>query len=47
MNQLGRSVYAICEIQNEYEVLEVFESYNPEIQISITSIFEKNPVNFL
>ena len=47
MNQLGRSVYAICEIQNENEVLDVFESYDPEIQISITSIFEKNPVNFL
>ena len=47
MNQLGRSVYAICKIQNEKEVLDVFESYNPDIQILVTSIFEKNPVNLL
>jgi pantoate kinase len=32
MNQLGRSVYAICEIKNENEVLNVMESYKPELK---------------
>ncbi|UCC21028.1 MAG: hypothetical protein JSV62_07040 [Promethearchaeota archaeon] len=38
MNQLGRSVYAICRKENEKEVLNVFESYKPDIIIYNTSI---------
>jgi len=42
MNQLGRSVYAICRMKREKEVLNVLESYKPEIKVFITSIHE-NP----
>ncbi len=38
MNQLGRSVYAICGKENENEVLNVMESYKPEINTFSTSI---------
>ncbi len=38
MNQLGRSVYAICGKENEAEVLNVMESYKPKINTFSTSI---------
>jgi pantoate kinase len=38
MNQLGRSVYAICRKNKEKEVLDILESYKPEIEIYNTSI---------
>ncbi|MFW9876376.1 MAG: pantoate kinase [Candidatus Thorarchaeota archaeon] len=38
MNQLGRSVYTICRKENEKEVLNVFESYKPEITVYNTTI---------
>jgi pantoate kinase len=44
MNQLGRSVYAICKKQNEKEVLEIFNSYGSEIRVFNTSIFSKKPI---
>ena len=44
MNQLGRSAYAICKRQNEKEVLEVFDSYTPEIKVFHTSISAKKPI---
>ena len=44
MNQLGRSVYAICKQQNEKEVLEVFDSYTPEIKVFNTSISARKPI---
>ena len=40
MNQLGRSVYAMCLKENEKEVLDIFESYKPDIEPFITSIHE-------
>lgn len=44
MNQLGRSVYTICRKGNEKEVLNVMESYKPEIQTFITSIHKNASV---
>ena len=38
MNQLGRSVYAICKKRDERKVLEVFECYYPKIRIFESSI---------
>ena len=32
MNQLGRSVYAICKGEEKNKIIEIFESYKPEIQ---------------
>ena len=45
MNQLGRSVYAICKERKIKEVLDVIESYTPDIKISMTSIYEKKPIS--
>lgn len=44
MNQLGKSVYAVCKKQNENKVLEVFECYSPEIKIFSSSIRENNKI---
>lgn len=38
MNQLGRSVYAMCRKKNEKEVIDVFNSFKPEIKIHHLSI---------
>lgn len=46
MNQLGRSVYSICRKENESEVLNLLESYKPNIEIFITSIYEKKSITF-
>jgi len=43
MNQLGRSVYAICKENDEREVREIFETYKPEIRVFNTSINKKGP----
>ncbi|MFW9941199.1 MAG: pantoate kinase [Candidatus Thorarchaeota archaeon] len=43
MNQLGRSVYAICKEENEREVMEIFETYKPEIRVFNTSINKNGP----
>jgi pantoate kinase len=43
MNQLGRSVYAICKEENEGKVIELFETYKPEISVFNTSINKKGP----
>ena len=45
MNQLGRSVYAICRKKNEKEVLNVFESYKPEISVYYTSIHKTKSID--
>ncbi|MFX1389692.1 MAG: hypothetical protein ACFE9Z_06480 [Promethearchaeota archaeon] len=44
MNQLGRSVYAICKKDNEKRVLDVFESFKPEIKIFTTMIHGKKAI---
>ncbi|MFX0000877.1 MAG: pantoate kinase [Candidatus Hodarchaeota archaeon] len=44
MNQLGRSVYAICRKDKEKEILGIFECYKPEIKIFNTSIHEKSSI---
>ncbi len=46
MNQLGRSVYSICRKENESEVLNLLESYKPNVEIFITSIHEKKSITF-
>jgi len=44
MNQLGRSIYAICRNEGEeLKVMEVLSSYKPEINIFITSISKRGP----
>ena len=47
MNQLGRSVYAICDKVSLKEVLEVFETFKPNIKIFQTSIYEGDAINFI
>ncbi len=44
MNQLGRSVYAICKKRDESKVLEVFECYQPNIRIFKSSIRESKKI---
>jgi pantoate kinase len=44
MNQLGRSVYAICKKCNEKRVLDVFDSFKPEIKILTTTIHRKKTI---
>ncbi|UCD02264.1 MAG: hypothetical protein JSV23_04415 [Promethearchaeota archaeon] len=44
MNQLGRSVYAICREKNEKEVLDVLESYKPDIEVYTTSIHDSKSI---
>ena len=46
MNQLGRSVYAICNSKRLNDVLEIFETYKPKIKIFQTSIYEGKPILF-
>ena len=43
MNQLGRSVYAICKKSDENKVLELFNSFKPEIRVYISAINKKSP----
>lgn len=43
MNQLGRSVYAICKKKQVRDVSEIFESFKPEIQIFHTAITKQTP----
>ena len=43
MNQLGRSVYAIGTMEQEKKIVEIFESYKPEIKIFNLSINNKYP----
>ncbi|MBY8991645.1 MAG: hypothetical protein KGD58_12915 [Candidatus Lokiarchaeota archaeon] len=43
MNQLGRSVYAICKKENEREVMEIFDTYKPEINVFDLSINKMGP----
>ena len=47
MNQLGRSVYAICNKKNEEKVLDVFDTYSPEIKIVKSSIYEDKTINIM
>jgi pantoate kinase len=47
MNQLGRSVYAICDKDSLKPVLEVFETFKPKIKIFQTSIYEGKTVRFI
>ncbi|MFX1238859.1 MAG: pantoate kinase [Promethearchaeota archaeon] len=43
MNQLGRSIYAICEKKDENDVKKIFKSKGPNITIMKTSINNKGP----
>ncbi len=43
MNQLGRSVYAICKKSEEKKVIETFDVFKPEISIYTSSINKKSP----
>jgi len=43
MNQLGRSVYAICESGKEKDVLSVFNSYLPDFKVFSLKINESGP----
>ena len=44
MNQLGRSVYAICRNKNDNKILDVFESYRPDIETFNTSIHKSKSI---
>ena len=43
MNQLGKSVYAICNEENERKVMEIFDTYKPEISVFNSSINKRGP----
>lgn len=45
MNQLGRSVYAICRKCDDKEVLDIFESYKPNIEIFNTRIHKGKSIS--
>lgn len=47
MNQLGRSVYAVCNKRDKAKVLDVFDGYRPEINIIKTSIYESKSINII
>ncbi|MFW9987472.1 MAG: pantoate kinase [Candidatus Odinarchaeota archaeon] len=47
MNQLGRSVYAICRKSDEKEVLDIFKSYKPNIEIFNTRIHEGKAISIM
>lgn len=47
MNQLGRSIYAICRGNLLKNVLEIFETYKPKIKIFQTSIYEGKSISFI
>jgi pantoate kinase len=47
MNQLGRSIYAICDKTSLKEVLEVLETFKPSIKIFQTSIYEGKAISFI
>ena len=47
MNQLGRSVYTICEKISLKPVLEVFDTFKPNIKIFQTSIYEGKAISFI
>jgi pantoate kinase len=46
MNQLGRSVFAICKIKDAEKVIEILETYKPEIKIFNLAFNENNPIIF-
>jgi pantoate kinase len=46
MNQLGRSVYIFCKKGSENEVLEVLNTYKPDILIFKLTINNKNTISF-
>ncbi len=46
MNQLGRSVYIFCKKGKENEVLEVLNTYKPEILVFKLTINNKNTISF-
>jgi pantoate kinase len=43
MNQLGRSVFAVCKEEDEKDVKEIFNSYGPRIKVFNLSINAKGP----
>mgnify|MGYP006279443471 CR=1 FL=1 len=43
MNQLGRSVYVICKGKNQKEIVEILETYQPEISIFNLKINNSGP----
>ncbi|MFW9771064.1 MAG: hypothetical protein ACFFEO_02685 [Candidatus Thorarchaeota archaeon] len=45
MNQIGRSVYAITKKEDAHKVLEIFESFKPEIKIFESTIREKKEIS--
>ena len=46
MNQLGRSVFAICKIKDVKKVIEILETYKPEIKIFNLAFNENDPIVF-
>ncbi|MBA7499356.1 hypothetical protein ES704_02097 [subsurface metagenome] len=46
MNQLGRSIYIFCKKGKENEVLEVLNTYKPEILIFKLTINNRNTISF-
>jgi pantoate kinase len=44
MNQLGRSIFAICKKSHLNQAMEIFESYKPKIKIYNVSINKDKPI---
>ncbi len=47
MNQLGRSVYAICKKKDEKKALDVFQTFQPGVKIFNLSISNQKPQIFV
>jgi len=47
MNQLGRSVFCIGNKKEKINALEIFSSYQPEIEIYDCEINQEDPINFM
>jgi len=46
MNQLGRSIYAFCKQQEEKEVYEIFNTYNPDLKTFTLAINYQKTISF-
>jgi pantoate kinase len=43
MNQLGKSVYCFCRIEDEKRVMEIFDSYKPKIFVKSLEVSDTTP----
>ncbi|MHA1459714.1 MAG: GHMP family kinase ATP-binding protein, partial [Promethearchaeota archaeon] len=47
MNQLGRSVYTFCRKEEEKDVIEIYNTYEPDIKTFTLTINDQKTINFI